>query len=86
MVRAKNASAAIADDPIAKTRACRLFNGGAFCVAVLDANAGPIPDADVACVKDADSHQYEYEVAECFQCSWHNRSPNVVTHVRFEVP
>jgi hypothetical protein len=42
----------------------------------LDADGGPILDADIARVYDADGHQHKYDVTERFQCSMHDRSLN----------
>src|ERR1700693_1353686 len=43
----------------------------------LDADAGPILDADIARVKDADGYQDKHDVTECFQCFTHDRPLNM---------
>lgn len=38
-----------------------------------DADAGPILDADVARINDADGQQHQHDVAERFECCMHDR-------------
>ena len=41
----------------------------------LDVDAGPVLDADIARIDDADGHQNQDEITDPFQCSVHNRRP-----------